>query len=71
MPCVSLRGREGGDSKPRPKQCPITSPDRPGPLVFQRATLKNWVGPGYESKLSLSACNIERWEWPGDEANLN
>ena len=49
MPCVSLRGRVGGDSKPRPKQCPITSPDRPGPLVFQRATLKNWVGPGYEA----------------------
>ena len=43
------RGRMGGDSKPRPKQCPITSPDRPGPLVFQRATLKNWVGPGYEA----------------------
>ena len=41
----------GGDSKPRPKQCPITSPDRPGPLVFQRATLKNWVGPGYEAKV--------------------
>ena len=20
--------------------------------------------------LSLSACNIERWEWPGDEAKL-
>ena len=28
-----------------------TSPDRPGPLVFQRATLKNWVGPGYEAKV--------------------
>ena len=49
MPGVSLRRRVGGDSKPRPKQCPITSPDRPGPLVFQRATLKNWVGPGYEA----------------------
>ena len=43
------RGRVGGDSKPRPKQCPITSPDRPGPLVFQRATLKNWVRPRYEA----------------------
>ena len=43
--CSLVRGRVGGDSKPRPKQCPITSPDRPGPLVFQRATLKNWVGP--------------------------
>ena len=47
--CSHVRGRVGGDSKPRPKQCPITSLDQPGPLVFQRATLKNWVGPGYEA----------------------
>ena len=46
------RGRMGGDSKPRPKPRPITSPDRPGLPVFQHATLKNWVGPGYEASLN-------------------
>ena len=43
-------GRMGGDSKPRPKQRPITSPDRPGLPLFQRATLQNWVRPGYEAR---------------------
>ena len=47
--------RVGGDSKKNrvdPKQCPITSPDRPGLPVFQRATLKNWVWPGDEASLA-------------------
>ena len=39
-------------SKPRPKQCPhviITSHNRPGLPIFQRATLKNTGRPGYEA----------------------
>ena len=47
------RASASGNSKPRPKQHPITSPDRPGLLVFQRATLKNWVRPGYKATLIL------------------
>ena len=44
---MRARGWEGGDSKPRPEQRLITSPDRPGLPVFQCATLKN---PGYEAR---------------------
>ena len=37
VPRGRLRGRVGGESQPRPKPHPITSPDRPGPLLFLRA----------------------------------
>ena len=44
------RGRMGGDFKPCPKPRPITSPDRPGLPVFQRATLKK-LGKGLGTRL--------------------
>ena len=37
LPRGRLRGRVGGESQPRPKPRPITSPDRPGPPLFLRA----------------------------------
>ena len=41
----------GGDTQPRPKPRPITSPDRPGLPDFSRETLKNMGRPGYEAIL--------------------
>ena len=48
--CKRAREQLGGDSKPCPKPCPITSPDRVGLPIIKRATLKNWVRPGYEAR---------------------
>ena len=47
--CRRLCGRVGGDTQPRPKPHPITSPDRPGLPDFSCETLKNMGRPGYEA----------------------
>ena len=51
--CRRLRGRVGGDTQPRPKPRPITSPDRPGLPDFSCETLKYVGRPGYEARAGL------------------
>ena len=47
-----------------PKQRPITSSDRPGLPIFQRATLKNWARPGYEASYTLGVSLVP---WPSSQ----